>query len=196
MKKRVIKRKKLIRVHKKNRFAGRAVTVAAALCLLMGGAMPTNAQESYHRHTGSASEGGGCYQQEIPHIHQGNEATGGACYGTPIIHTHQGNENEQGGCYTTPVGHTHQGSEQQAGECYREIIHSHSAECYGQEECTITNTKNAVIDTYSDSCFSHGQTTHERADITESHSKCGIGSQNAIMEYCPLCGVFETISIR
>ena len=81
MKKRVLKRKKNIIVYKQRTNAGKAIVLAAAVCLFLTAAVPVCGKEPgisssqqapkrgiteiHHRHIGNASESGGCYNTPI-----------------------------------------------------------------------------------------------------------------------------------
>ena len=172
MKKITLKKKKKVRAYQWHRAIGRALSAAAVVCILAGMTLFAHGNEKvyeevqppqeivteiYHRHAGNKEEQGGCYSVPVSHQHQGDEKSGGPCYQTPVYHTHQGNESESGGCYTVPVTHEHQGNEQQGGACYGEITHTHTAECYQQEDCLMTHAPDGnVYETWPDTCFDHG----------------------------------------
>lgn len=209
MKKRVFKKKKKIKGYKARKLMGRALSLAAALCLLAGitltaqgeEAKETNIREAgeqaskvviteiYHKHMGNSGEPGGCYSAPVLHQHQGNEETGGPCYQKVVYHTHAGNENEGSGCYTQPVYHQHKGDELQGGECYEEITHVHTKDCYQQEDCIMYHTlKGEVLSTWTDFCYSHQETLFGEARGTASHSSCGAGEEEKTYRYCLACG--------
>ena len=54
-----------------------------------------------HKHTGSSSSGGGCYNIPVYHKHSGSSTSGGGCY-TATYHKHSGSATTGGGCYTSP----------------------------------------------------------------------------------------------
>ena len=210
MKKRIVKRKKQIRVYKKSKHLRRLAVLAAILMLSMsmtlaahgesgtsqlphsnGSAPRTVVTDIYHKHIGSASSGGACYQEAIPHVHQGNETDGGECFGAPVYHTHLGNSQEEGGCYNQPVYHVHEGDEQSGGECYTAITHVHDSSCYEGAICTVYYEKGNVLETFTDDCFDHPQTTYERAEGTATHMNCGKGEESLELVYCQICGIYS-----
>jgi len=146
-----------------------------------GGVLRTVATDIFHRHMGSPDVEGGCYTDPIEHEHQGDAVNGGGCYTKPISHVHTGSAGDGGGCYGKEIPHTEHGP-----ECYRKETHTHEQACLSGE-CTITYTETGVIDTYTDYCRIHGDTTHERRSAIASHSDCGKGEVDAVREVCPLC---------
>lgn len=189
-------RRKTIYRNTKHR-AGKAAMVLV-LSLLAGSIFPVYAQEAkaskvviteiFHRHVGTSSAKGGCYQVEIPHVHDGDEVHGGACFLGEREHVHQGDEASGTGCYTHPVLHTHQGNEGQEGACFRAVYHVHEDGCYKNEICTINYAKGDLIETFTDECDTHGETAFDKISGTASHKDCAVGVEEIIMEYCQICG--------
>lgn len=209
MKKRVFKKKKKIKECRARKLVKRALLTAAAVCLLSGMTLTAQGEEReetdtskagsqalkvviteiYHKHMGNEGEMGGCYQVPIPHQHQGDEQTGGPCYQRIVYHTHAGNESEGGGCYTQPVYHQHEGDDKQGGTCYEEITHTHTKDCYQQEDCIVYHTlKGDVLSTWEDFCYSHQETLFGEAKGTASHTACGTGEEEKTYHYCLSCG--------
>lgn len=205
MKKRVLKRKKKMIVYQKRKGAGRAVTLAAAVCVFLTTAMPVYGKEMggmanhqapktvitdiHHRHIGNASESGGCYNSPIKHEHIGNELTGGECFQIPVPHVHQGSESEGGGCYVVEVSHDHVGDEANGGPCYAPAqTHIDTDACFVEEACMRSFTPGEVISTQQKKCFQHQETTFVTARGTEVHDSCPQGITSAEWTYCQLCG--------
>lgn len=174
--------------------AAKAAAFAAAVSLLLGGAVTAYGQESgggavlktvvtdiLHKHIGSPSAGGGCYTSPIEHKHQGDAAAGGGCYTKPVLHKHTGSPAAGGGCYGKVIPHTQHGP-----QCYRSETHTHESACLSGR-CTITYTEKELIETYTDTCLAHGVTTHERRAAIASHSACGQGEVDMIREQCQSC---------
>lgn len=205
MKKRVLKRKKKIAVYKKRKGTGRAVTLAAAVCLFLAAAVPVCGKETeisssqqasrrvvteiHHRHIGNASVSGGCYSIPIKHEHMGDEKTGGECFQIPVTHIHQGSESEGTGCYVVPVTHDHLGDERNGGPCYGPVeTHTHTDDCFEEAVCMRSFTPEEVISTEQRKCFQHQETTFVTARGTEVHDSCPLGTTSAEWTYCQLCG--------
>lgn len=210
MRKIVFKKKKQIRVHKSHRVIKHMLLLAAAVSLLVGGALPANGAESAaaskgredagwapkevvteirHKHAGKPEQQGGCYSIPVVHQHQGNEQTGGACYQTEIRHIHEGSESVAGGCYTKPEYHRHQGDEQTGGACYEAVYHVHSADCYQSQTCLVNHRLTGpVLETWTDTCFDHQETSFGRAAGIASHGSCGLGEEERFYRYCLACG--------
>lgn len=198
----VIKKKKKIKVRRQRRILTRVFAAASILFVLAG--MPLAAYGSeeestqaprevvtqiLHRHAGNSMEQAGCYSVPVAHQHEGNEKSGGICYQTPVYHTHEGNENDKSGCYTKPVYHEHQGDELQGGGCYEEITHSHVEECYEKADCLMNHAPDGnILETWTDTCFAHGQTTFGKSKGIASHNDCGLEQQERIYRYCLTCG--------
>ncbi len=200
----IIKKKKKIKVRRRHRLVKRLLSTAAALCILAG--MPLDVHgsdkaeenvqthgevvtEIFHKHVGNNAEQGGCYSEPVFHQHEGNEKSGGSCYQTPIYHSHAGNENEGGGCYTKSVYHEHLGDELQGGGCYGEITHSHITECYEQADCLMNHAPDGnILETWTDTCFAHGQTAFGKSKGIATHNDCDKGLQERIYSYCLTCG--------
>lgn len=210
MKKIVFKKKKQIKVHKHHRVIKHMFLLAAAVSLLVGGALPASGAESTasskgredagrapkkvvteirHKHIGNAEQQGGCYRIPIAHRHQGNEQAGGPCYQTEVKHIHAGSESVAGGCYTKPEYHRHQGDEQTGGACYEAVHHVHSADCYQSQTCLVNHRLTGqVLETWMDTCFDHQETTFGRAAGIASHGNCGLGEEERFYRYCLACG--------
>ncbi len=201
MKKRVFKKKKTIKVCRIRKRIGRVLSLSAAVCLLAGMALTVQGKETdsqevkvviteiYHKHMGNPKEEGGCYSVPVVHQHQGNEQNGGPCYQKTILHTHKGNADEGSGCYTQPVYHQHKGDDVQGGECYAEIKHTHGNECYQQEDCVMYHTlQGEVLNTWTDVCYRHNETTFGQSRGIASHSSCGKGQEEKLYSYCLACG--------
>lgn len=200
----IIKKKKKTKVHRCCRRMKRALAAAAAFFILAGTPLLVYGSEEVkqsaqaprevitqilHKHVGSSLEQGGCYRVPVLHQHEGDEKSGGACYQTPVYHNHAGNENESGGCYTKPVYHEHQGDELQGGGCYEEITHTHGAECYQQADCLMNHAPDGnILETWTDTCFGHGQTTFGKSKGIATHMDCGKGEEEKIYRYCLTCG--------
>lgn len=202
----IIKKKKKIKVHRYRRMMKRvlAASAAAVFFILAGTTLTVYGSEEVkqsaqaprevitqilHKHAGSSIEQGGCYSVPVLHQHEGDEKSGGVCYQTPVFHNHIGNENESGGCYTKPVYHEHQGDEQQGGGCYEEITHIHGAECYQQADCLMNHAPDGnILETWTDTCFGHGQTTFGKSKGIATHMDCGKGEEERIYRYCLTCG--------
>lgn len=204
MRKIILNKKKKTRTGQWRKVMRRALSAAAVVCILAGLPLAAHGNEKineefqaprevvteiYHKHEGKEEEQGGCYSVPVYHEHQGDEKSGGPCYQTPVYHTHQGNAGESGGCYTQPVYHEHQGNEQQGGECYEEIIHTHTEECYQQADCLMTHAPDGnVLETWTDTCFSHGQVTFGKSQGIATHNDCGKGQEERTYDYCLTCG--------
>lgn len=205
MKKRVLKRKKNIIVYKQRTNAGKAIVLAAAVCLFLTAAVPVCGKEPgisssqqapkrgiteiHHRHIGNASESGGCYNTPIKHEHIGNETTGGECFQKVVPHVHQGSESEGTGCYVVPVAHDHIGDEINGGPCYGPLeTHTHTEGCFEEAACMRSFTPEEVISTEQRKCFQHQETTFVTARGTEVHDSCPLGTTSAEWTYCQLCG--------
>lgn len=206
MRKRILKRKKKVNVYKKRKGAGRALTLAAALCLFLTAAVPVCGKETEtpsesqqaprtivtdinHKHVGNASVSGGCYNIAVKHEHIGNEMTGGACFQIPVPHTHKGNENEKGGCYVTAVKHDHVGDEINGGPCYAPAeIHNCTTDCFVEESCMVCYTPEEIIGTEQRKCFEHGETTYAITRGREVHDSCPQGITSSERSYCQICG--------
>lgn len=146
-----------------------------------GAALKTVVTDIFHRHVGSPDTGGGCYTDPIEHVHQGDALNGGGCYTRPVEHKHTGSPETGGGCYQTAIPHTQHGP-----ECYRSETHTHDSSCLSGR-CTITYTLKEIIETYTDTCRVHGVTTHERRAAIASHSDCGKGEVDTVVEQCQSC---------
>lgn len=206
MKKRVFKRKKDSGQYKPGkrirREVKKALALAAALCLtaglITGISLKAYGQETaaqadppgnkvvvtdiFHRHVGSADVQGGCYSVPIPHVHTGDQTNAGGCYVVPgKLHEHEGSQESGGGCYGLEIPHETHGE-----GCYVEETHNHGGECYGGD-CTITYSNLRLRETFTDNCPGHGSTTFERSDVTESHSTCGLGVFESVIDYCQIC---------
>lgn len=206
MRKRILKRKKKVNVYKKRKGAGKALTLAAAICLFLTAAVPVCGKEAEttsgsqqaprtvvtdinHRHIGNASVFGGCYNNAIKHEHIGNEMTGGPCFLLPVPHTHKGNPNEEGGCYVTAVEHHHVGDETNGGPCYGPAeVHNCTDACFVEESCMLSFTVEEVIGTEQRRCFDHGETTYAIARVREVHDSCPQGITSNERSYCQICG--------
>lgn len=206
MRKRILKRKKKVNVLKKRKGAGRALTLAAAVCLFLTAAVPVCGKETgtpsesqqaprtivtniNHRHVGNASVPGGCYNIAIEHEHIGNEMTGGACFEIPVPHTHQGNENEKGGCYVIEVEHDHEGDEINGGPCYAPAeTHTCTDDCFVEESCMVHFTPEEILGTEQGRCFKHQETTFTIARGSEVHDSCPQGIISNERSYCQICG--------
>lgn len=184
----------------KNRIKRKLISIALFLAVLGGAAgmnMPVYGEEAaakvvvtdiYHKHIGSESVQGGCYQKEIAHVHQGNETDGGACYQTPVLHVHQGDAASGTGCYTNIVCHIHAGDGQSEGGCYTAVYHAHEDGCYENKICTIRYAKGEVIGSSTQDCDEHGPYEHEKASGTATHENCSAGKVDVQLEYCAGCG--------
>ena len=206
MRKRILKRKKKVNVYKKCKGAGKALTLAAAICLFLTAAVPvcgkeaettSNSQQAprtivtdiNHRHVGNASVPGGCYNIAIEHEHIGNEMTGGPCFLIPVPHTHQGNENEKGGCYVIEVEHDHEGDEINGGPCYAPAeTHTCTDDCFVEESCMVHFTPEEILGTEQGRCFKHQETTFTIARGSEVHDNCTQGIISSERSYCQICG--------
>lgn len=119
-----------------------------------------------HKHIGSESAGGECYQIPVYHQHTGDAVNGGGCYTTAVSHEHLSDgtistsvlvgevykladgtayygdiSTTKGGCYNTEVTkyHQHTGVSTTKGGCYTTPVykqHVHTSSCY--RTCTIT----------------------------------------------------------
>lgn len=197
MKKGISKQKNDIRMKKIKKQLAAVALLSAMLCGLIGAKMPVHGEEAaakvvvtdiYHRHIGSGTEQGGCYQKEIAHIHQGNETEGGECFKAPVLHVHQGDAVSGTGCYTQAVYHVHEGDGQSEGGCYTAIYHTHGDGCYENKICTIRYTKGEVTGSSTKECDEHGSYEHEVASGTALHENCGAGEVSVLLEYCAGCG--------
>lgn len=197
MKKEISKQKNYFMGKKVKRQLAGIVLAFMVLCGAIGTNMPVYGEEAagkivvtdiYHKHVGSTSAMGGCYQKEIVHTHQGNEAEGGGCYKTPVLHEHQGDAASGTGCYTNIVYHTHEGDGQSEGGCYAAVYHTHEDSCYVNKICTIRYTKGEVIGSSTKDCDEHGPYEHEKATGTASHVNCDAGEVDVQLEYCAGCG--------
>lgn len=204
MRKIIRKKKKKMKGYQWHRSIERVLSTAAVVCILVGTILPAHGNEKidkgiqasrevvteiYHKHEGSKGEQGGCFAVPVVHQHQGDEISGGPCYQTPVYHSHQGNASESGGCYTQPVTHEHQGDEQQGGACYEEITHAHVVECYQQQDCLMTHTPDGnILETWPDTCFSHGQVTFGKSQGVAVHHDCDKGQEERTYRYCLTCG--------
>ena len=197
MRKRVFKRKNKKIAGTVTKVTTGAVAFAAAVSLMLGTVMTAYGEEPgqgaggavlktvvtdiFHRHVGSPDTGGGCYTDPIEHVHQGDALNGGGCYTRPVEHKHTGSPEMGGGCYQKAIPHTQHGP-----ECYRSETHTHESACLSGR-CTITYILKEVMETYTDTCQIHGVTAHERRAAIASHSDCGLGEVNAVIEQCQSC---------
>ncbi len=200
----ILKKKKKIKVRRCRRGIKCILSTAAVFFILAGTPLLVYGSEEtkentqmprevitqiFHKHVGSSTQQGECYCVPISHQHEGNEKDGGTCYQTPVYHRHDGNENEGSGCYTKPVYHEHLGDEIQGGGCYEEITHSHITECYEKAECLMHHAPDGnILETWTDTCFGHGQTTFGKSKGTATHNDCGKGQEERIYRYCLTCG--------
>ena len=136
-----------------------------------------------HKHIGNKDVCGGCYTS--PHYHVHSDPGSGDCY-TPRYHEHTGSPSG-GGCYTVPVPHEHTGDSTQAGGCYVPRYHSHNSDCYRRGYCDWVRTL-TITGSEPSWCHIHGDIYQVLADVTESHSSCGLGSFGGQAYYCPSCG--------
>ncbi|NBI89115.1 hypothetical protein D3Z45_00580 [Lachnospiraceae bacterium] len=144
----------------------------------------------YHSHTGS-SAGGGCYGMPVYHSHTGSSA-GGGCYGTPVYHSHTGSAAARGGCYVTPVYHQHTGNEVSGGGCFSPVYHQHIDSCYEDKVCMAEYVKDlAVIDTWTEYCYHHGNTTHAYISGVFRHTGCDAGEKYEESGICWTCRILK-----
>lgn len=96
----------------------------------VGGAETTIQYPTMHQHTGSATEGTGCYTVPVYHKHFGSETTYGQCY-SQLAHKHTGSKEYGTGCYRLSY-HTHTQNCYSSGE-----YHHHDITCYEFISCHL-----------------------------------------------------------
>lgn len=123
-----------------------------------------------HVHTGSSSQGTGCYTNPVYHVHDGSSTSYGKCYTQPT-HIHTGNATQGTGCYGEKVYHQHYDT------CYNSAYmicgkenHQHVAECYDSEDELVCGKEKHL---HNDTCYSKFECGKTASTIEYYELNCG-----------------------
>lgn len=119
----------------------------------------------------------------VKHVHTGSSSQGTGCYTVPVYHTHDGNSTSYGRCYTN-ASHTHTGNAGQggAGTCFAQpVYHQHFDSCYDGYGNVVCGMSTSTVIYYNNTC---GKT------ITYQNT-CGKEEGRTIDYYTPGCSKTE-----
>lgn len=161
----------------------------------VGGAEAGVSYPTMHQHTGSSTQGTGCYTVPVYHKHFGSETTYGQCY-SQITHQHTGSKEYGTGCYRLSY-HTH------TPDCYSNVSGTNILTCgrdtttpegyqivCGQEERYIKtcDKDEHTIDYYKVGCniptgSLDGQLTKSASTLTDANGNYSFENLNSQKKY-------------